>query len=184
MTTLDAVRAMALWEAVRARLRARRAGLRAGVEIGPKVRFGPDVRCSANGGRIVIGAGSEVGGGTSLLAQPGAILTLEERVFVAGGCIIAAGRHVSIGAESMVAELVSIRDHDHDPAYPPRSGRTLQADVRIGKRVWIGAKATVVRGGRIDDDAVIGAHALVNRPVPAAALAAGVPARVKRQPVR
>jgi acetyltransferase-like isoleucine patch superfamily enzyme len=109
---------------------------------------------------------------------------LGERVFVAGGCIIAATRHVSVGGESMVAELVSIRDHDHDPAYPPRSGRILQADVRIGKRVWIGAKATVVRGATIEDDAVIGAHAVVNRQVPAAALAAGVPARVKRQPVR
>jgi acetyltransferase-like isoleucine patch superfamily enzyme len=80
--------------------------------------------------------------------------------------------------------MVSIRDHDHDPAHPPRSGRILQADVFIGERVWIGAKASVVRGVVIDEDVVIGAHALVNRSVPARSLAVGVPARVVRSEIK
>jgi len=46
--------------------------------------------------------------------------------------------------------------------------------------VWIGAKASVVAGGGIGDDAVIGAHAFVNREVPECAVAVGVPVRVVR----
>jgi hypothetical protein len=101
-----------------------------------------------------------------------------------GLCTIGAERHISIGSDSMLGEMVRIRDHDHDPAYPPRSGRSQQADVRIGARVWIAAKASVVRGGTIGDDAVIGAHTLVNRPVPARSLVGGVPARVIRLEIK
>ena len=172
--------------AVTARLRARRQARRGSVQVGRGVRFGPGVRCHAGpGGRIVLGDGVEIGAGTGLVAQPGGELLVGERVFISGGCTIAAEKHVSIGRESTLAELVSIRDHDHDPAHPPRSmGNTLQADVDIGERVWIGAKATVVRGGSIGDDAVVGAHAVVNRPVPARCLAVGVPARVVRTDLR
>lgn len=101
-------------------------------------------------------------------------------VFMSHLCLIAANERVEIGDETMIAEMVIIRDHDHDPDQPPRSGATLTAAVKIGRRVWLGSKATVVRGGSVGDDSVIGAHGLVNRPVPDASLAVGVPARVVR----
>jgi len=133
----------------------------------------------------VIGDDVEIGANTTLtVVKPGGELLIGHNVFISGGCTIAAERYVSIGNDSMLAEMVSVRDHDHDPSHPPLSGRTLQADVRVGERVWIGAKASIVRGGNVGDDAVIGAHAVVNRPVPSGSLAAGVPARVKRHDVR
>jgi acetyltransferase-like isoleucine patch superfamily enzyme len=132
----------------------------------------------------VIGDGVEIGAGTTLAVGPGGQLVVGDHVFISGYCTIAATGHISIGPESMIGEMVSIRDHDHDHAYPPLSGRVQQADVRIGARVWIAAKASVVRGGAIGDDAVIGAHALVNRPVPARSLAVGVPARVIRHEIK
>lgn len=169
--------------AVNARARARWAALHAGMTIDRTVRFGPGVRCVAGAGaQVRIGRDVEIGGNSVLIAQPGATLDIADGVFIAGGCIVAAARHISIGADSMVAELVSIRDHDHDPAYPPRDGHTIVGELRVGARVWIGAKATIVRAAEdVGDDAVIGAHALVNRPVPAGWLSAGVPARPIRQ---
>lgn len=163
----------------RARYKAR------GAELGASVRFGPDVNCDiARGGRLVVGDHVEIGAGTRLVVAAGGELVIGDHVFISGYCVIAAERHISIGSDSMLGEMVSIRDHDHDPAYSPRSGRFRQADVRIGKGVWIGAKASVVRGGVIGDDAVIGAHALVNRPVPARSLAVGIPARVIRTEIK
>jgi len=50
--------------------------------------------------------------------------------------------------------------------------------------VWIGGNVTIVRGGSIGDDAVIGAHAVVNKAVPADCLAVGIPARVIRRDLR
>lgn len=129
---------------------------------------------------MAIGDGVEIAGNTGISAQPGASVVIGNRVFISGGGIIAAHERIEIGADSMIAELVCIRDHDHDPDAPPRSGRTLSAPVHVGERVWLASKCSVVRGGRIGDDSVIGAHALVNRPIPSGVIAAGVPARVVR----
>ena len=168
-----------------ARGRARKHARQPGIEVGSRVRFGRGVRCDAPpGARIVIGDDVEIADWTILEAMPGGLLSIADGAIVARGCVIAAERHVSIGRDSGVGEWSSVRDHDHDTAYPPKSQRTLQSDVHIGDRVWIGARVTVVRGGSIGDDAVIGAHAVVNRAVPAACLAVGLPAQVIRRDLR
>lgn len=132
-------------------------------------------------GVVLIGSGVEIGAGTTVLAMAGGTVTIGDDVFISGGCIVAAVDSVRIGAGSMLAEMVCIRDHDHDPDLPPRTGGLLSNPVLIGDRVWLGSKFSVVRGGSVGDDSVIGAHALVNRPVPANTVAVGVPARVVRQ---
>ena len=173
------------WAEVLAQGRARAYARHPGIEIGPRVRFGRGVRVVAPpGARIVLGQNVEIGDWTILEAGPGGLLFLDDGAIIARGCTIAAERHVSIGRDAGVAEWSSIRDHDHDTAYPVKLMRTVQSDVRIGDRVWIGSRVTVVRGVSIGDDAVIGAHAVVNRPVPADCLAVGLPARVVRRNLR
>lgn len=55
-----------------------------------------------------------------------------------------------------------------------------KGDVNIGNDVWIGMGATILPGVTIGDGAVIAAHSLVTRNVPAYAIAGGNPARVIR----
>jgi len=52
--------------------------------------------------------------------------------------------------------------------------------VRIGAHSWIGTRTTIVDGVTIGDHAIIGAHSLVNKDVPAGAVAYGSPAKVVR----
>ena len=90
---------------------------------------------------------------------------------------------VVIGEDCLIAELVSIRDHDHrfaDLDVPIRAQGADVAEVNIGRNVWIGSKATVLKGVTIGDDAIVGAGAVVTRDVPANAIVIGVPARVVR----
>lgn len=146
-----------------------RCDLRAGLHItliGPQAqaRFGADcvldrrmtVECS---GRLEVGA----------------------RTIFGHDCTLAARELVRIGADCLIAEMVSVRDHDHAYADPNRTVREQGASVRqveIGRNVWIGAKATIVKGVTIGDNAIIGANAVVTRDIPANAIAVGVPARV------
>lgn len=163
--------------------RARR--VRTGVTVGQGVRFGPKVCCrAAPGGSIVIGRDVEIAGRASLIAGAGASLVIGDDVFIGPHTTIAASGRIVVGAGSMLAESVTIRDHDHDPTLPPRSGDMLQGDIFVGARVWIAAKASVGRGVTIGDDVVVGAHAFVNNDVPPDCLAAGVPARVKRTGIK
>lgn len=153
----------------------------AGVRVGKGVRFGHAVTVS---GLVSIGDGVEIGANTSVTADSDASIEIGARTFISGGCVIAAREHIRIGPESMVAEMVWIRDHDHDPDHPPRSGRTLVAPVSVGTRVWIGAKATITRGVTVGDDAVVGANALVAHDVEDRSIVGGVPARLIRRKAR
>jgi acetyltransferase-like isoleucine patch superfamily enzyme len=90
---------------------------------------------------------------------------------------VIAWKEVSIGRDCMIGWDVLIMDTDQHPI----PGRGLDnRPVRIGDRVWIGARATVLKGVTIGDDAVIGAGAIVTHDVPAGAVAAGPAAQILR----
>lgn len=50
----------------------------------------------------------------------------------------------------------------------------------VGRNVWLGANTVVLGGVTIGENAIVGAHSLVNRDLPPNVLAAGIPARVIR----
>src|SRR4249919_358820 len=62
----------------------------------------------------------------------------------------------------------------------PVSAFNSNAQVRIGNDVWLGKNVIVKSGVRIGDGAVIAAGAVVVDDIPAYAIAAGVPATVKK----
>ena len=73
--------------------------------------------------------------------------------------------NVTIGSNSCVSQEVLLCTGSHDRASP-----TFEFDngpIVIGDRVWLAARATVLRGVRIGDGATIAATTLVSRNVPA-----------------
>lgn len=79
---------------------------------------------------------------------------------------------ISIGDNSLVGYNTTILTHEF------LINEWRIGPVEIGKNVMIGANCTILPGVTIGDGAVIGAHSLVNRDVPAGAKVAGVPARI------
>ena len=56
----------------------------------------------------------------------------------------------------------------------------LKGDTVIGNDVWIGQDVTILPGVHIGDGAIIGANSVVSKDIPAYAIAAGNPCRVKK----
>ena len=81
-------------------------------------------------------------------------------------------RLLSIGENTIIGYDSVILTHE----FLVRELRT--GPVEIGAEVMIGANCTILPGVRIGDGAVISACSLVNRDIPAGAMAGGVPARV------
>ncbi|PRH77319.1 transferase [Streptomyces solincola] len=110
----------------------------------------------------------------------GVNITVGRDVFVNQGCRFNDIGGIEIGDEVMLGPDVSLISAGHP--LDPRQRRTgiTKAPIRIGRNVWIGARATVLQGVDVGADAVVAAGAVVTRNVPAGTLVAGVPARVVR----
>ena len=98
-------------------------------------------------------------------------------VFVNSGCCFQDQGGVTLGDGCLVGHNVVFATLDHDKR-PGRRGDMTAAPIVVGKDVWIGAHATILKGVTIGDGAIVAAGAGVTRDVPPNTIAAGVPARV------
>ncbi|ARN79953.1 acyltransferase [Methylocystis bryophila] len=154
----------------------------------PEVRLGANVRIpwtsqlrATGGGVIEIGDDVSIDPGT-ILHSKGGSLRIGARSSIGPGNIIVSIASIEIGEDTLIAEYVTIRDQDHEferQGSIASSGMRVGA-IKIGRNVWIGAKATITRGVSIGDNAVVGANAVVTHDVPAEAVVGGVPARMIR----
>jgi acetyltransferase-like isoleucine patch superfamily enzyme len=149
------------------------------VSIARGCTFESDVLLKAtDGGVIRIGKGVTISDHVKIVTQ-GARVVIGDGVFIGSGALIVAREGIEIGNDSLVAEYVVIRDQDHrTDSRPIRDAGYRVMPIRIGCDVWIGSKASILRGASVGDRSVIGAHALVKSHIPDDMLAAGVPARV------
>ncbi len=107
-----------------------------------------------------------------------------DRTLIGRSCSISCRGRLLIGADCMLAESVSVRDHDHsssDVNLPINEQGYVDAPCVIGNNVWLAAKVTVLKGVTIGDNSIVGANAVVSRDIPPNSIAAGVPARVIKQ---
>ena len=114
-----------------------------------------------------------------IVVYRGACLELGDHVYVGHGSTIACAESIVIGNESMIADLVSIRDMSHRriPGKPLREGGMETRPIRIGSNCWIASKVTLVAGARLGDEVTVAANAVVVGAVAAGTIVGGIPAR-------
>ncbi len=138
-----------------------------------------DAKGDSNAG-ITIADGVFIGRNTILSCKNGDI-ELAEGANLGFNCEVFSGSRVRVGRRVLIAAYSYIIGGDHDFSDPSKSvleqSRT-SAGVTVGDGVWMGAGAKILDGVTIGDNAVIGAGAVVRDPVPASAIAVGIPARV------
>jgi acetyltransferase-like isoleucine patch superfamily enzyme len=116
-------------------------------------------------------------GWQSVFSMPEA--TVGQGAYIGRFCSIG---FADIGDEVMLADGVQILSGGHEHG-TQRAGRETMRDqaqcfqrVRIGRGAWIGARAVVMAD--VGEHTIVGAGAVVNRPLPDGCVAVGVPARV------
>jgi len=129
--------------------------------VGPGARISPTASFR-NGERLTLGSDVHVG----------------ERCCIWAGDEngrITIGDHALFGPEVFItASNYETRAGDVPVMHQPR----LEADVVIGRDVWLGARVVVLPGVTVGDGAVVGAGAVVTADLPVNAIAVGSPARV------
>jgi acetyltransferase-like isoleucine patch superfamily enzyme len=113
------------------------------------------------------------------LRAPGALIEIGDGSFVNHRSELVAHERVVLGSGCLLAWDVLLLDSDSHAV----DGRPHTAPVVLGDRVWVGCRATVLKGVTIGDGAVVAAGSVVVGDVPARALVGGNPARVLRRDV-
>jgi acetyltransferase-like isoleucine patch superfamily enzyme len=148
----------------------RHAGSR--IQLGEQVCFNSSLRSNPLGNARPV---------TLRTLRPGAEIILDRFVGVSG-CAICAAASIRIGEGTFVGADAMIFDNDfHSPEGEFRWGNAAPDNPKpivVGRGVFIGARALVLKGVTIGDRAVIGAGAVVTKDVPARHMAVGNPARV------
>ena len=155
------------------------------IEIGDNVIIDDNCLLDAKGWDntgIHIGSGVFLGRNSILSCKNGDIV-LGARVNIGFNCEVFSGSHVVFGADTLVAAYCYFIGGDHNPqdvnASVTRQG-TCSRGIEVGEKCWFGAGVKVLDGITVGSNTIVGAGAVLTRPVPAYAIAFGVPARVVR----
>ncbi|MGZ3693913.1 MAG: acyltransferase [Bdellovibrionota bacterium] len=133
----------------------------------------------AKGAQLKIGSNFRMDEGCSLFVSESGILEIGDDVFIGKGSVVAARNKITIGNHTQIAHYVTVIDTDHrfgEPGTNLTESGHRSAPVEIGKNVWLGAGALILRGASIGDGSVAGAGAVVTKPVPPYHVALGNPA--------
>ena len=123
--------------------------------------------------RVQIGVwGREVGAGrieigNACLMSPGSRISASDEIVLGDGCMMANGAYIT--------------DSDWHGLYDRVSHPKSKTPVRLGKNVWLGDHATVLKGVTIGDNSIVAAQSVVTKDVPANVVVAGNPAQIVKK---
>lgn len=101
-----------------------------------------------------------------------------KRVIIQANCLMMAAGGITIEDDALIAANVQLISNNHD--LKERMVITCKP-VRICRRAWIGAGATILPGVTVGENAVVGAASVVTHDVEPNTIVAGNPARAIRR---
>ncbi len=134
------------------------------------------------GGRLELGAWTWVGDRNRLRCHEGSV-RLGDKAVLGSDNAINAFLDVEVGRDALLSDWIYITDFDHETGrldVPIRKQGIRKDPVRIGADVWVGEKASILRGADIGAGSVIGSQSVVKGVIPPFSIAVGAPARVIR----
>lgn len=116
-----------------------------------------------NSGTIEFFGKSNLGLGTKITCS--GKLSIGKRVSINANSDIICRKEISIGNDSLMSWECLLMDSDFHSIYEIDSKNRINPDkpIRIGDRVWIGCRSTILKGCEIPDDSIIAACSTVTK---------------------
>lgn len=135
--------------------------------------------CSNRG--ITVGNKVYVGRNTIIYCKNGDIV-IGDRVNFSSNCQVFSSNKIAFGPDTMIgAYSYFLSGGEYDPNDPTpfskQAGTCTRGELSIGANCWIAARVTVLDAASIGEHCVVGAGAVVNKPLPAHSVAVGIPAK-------
>lgn len=154
------------------------------VDLEGMVFLGPRVELYArrHHARLALGPWCWIGADNKLRAHEGNV-RLGPKVVLGSGNVVNAYLDVEIGRNTLLGDWIYVCDfdHRHDRVdIPIKKQGLVKTPVRIGEDVWVGEKASILRGADIGAGCVVASQALVRDTIPPFSIVVGSPGRVVR----
>jgi acetyltransferase-like isoleucine patch superfamily enzyme len=163
------------------------------VRVGQGTRLNWWALRSTQGGNLDLGSDSVIHCRVAF-DSPDGVVRIGERCYI-GASLLVCHTEITLGNDVIISWGVTIVDHDsHTLDWGGRNrdvadwmqgrkdwSRVAIQPVQIDDKVWIGFGASILKGVRIGEGAVVAAQSVVTRDVPPYSLVAGNPARVIRE---
>lgn len=122
--------------------------------------------------------------GAAIVICNGGVLTIGKNSYM-NESLIQCANSISIGDDCAIAPDVLIQDTDFHPILGDDGKlKPISKPIKIGNKVWICAKAIILKGVSIGDGAIVAAGAVVTKDVPPYTCVAGNPARIVKENVK
>lgn len=134
-----------------------------------------------NNCELVVGNNVRYSGGNFWFRDNNSKIIINDNCTIEGANLHAEeGCMISVGENCMLSYDIDVRTSDSHSILDLHSNERINTakDVVIGSKVWIGAKASILKGVTIKEGSIIGAHSIVTKDVSQNCLAVGCPARI------
>jgi len=118
-----------------------------------------------------------IGRGTRISVKTNGKLEIGDQTYLSDDCLISASEAIKIGKQCVISWEVQIFDDDGHKL----SDRPQKEGILIGDAVWIGSRATILRGTHLGTGCIVAAGSIVKGTFPAHSLIGGVPAKIIRE---
>ena len=134
--------------------------------------------CIQGSVKVIINSGSRLGKKVKILGS--GEVTVGKNVSL-NGCWICCQKSISIGDDCLISDcyLLDTDYHNLEPHLRHRPpGTKVSAPVVIDRNVWIGARATVMKGVHIEQNSVVGLGSVVRKSIPPNVVVVGNPQQI------
>lgn len=131
-----------------------------------------------DGGKMIL-KNAHINYGSFVFCANGAELIIDS-AYIGMNSVVVALEKIHIKPNCEIAEMVVIRDQDHQhnlSGIPIKEQGFNSNPIIINENVWIGAKATILKGVEITANSVVGANAVVTKSIIKPSVVAGTPAK-------
>jgi acetyltransferase-like isoleucine patch superfamily enzyme len=123
---------------------------------------------------------------TYIIANNNAEIFIGDNSYISKEVILHARSRIVIGKNVLVGQQVRIMDYDGYQIFLEKTDKAFNTvkPVIIKDKVWIGFRATILKGVTIGENSIVAANSCVTFDVPNNVIVAGNPAKIVKENIR